>query len=431
MGGFLSRRAFLAGASASLIAGGAGAARRSSAAPKNLIYLLIKGGWDVSFCLDPKYHLDTVDGPEVTGTGTDPDEVLTTFPSGLILATNLVKRPAVNTFFDRWGHRSAVINGVWMGSIGHQTCRTHLLTGTSSRLNPDIASIVGSELGANHPLGTIDFSGMGFSGALGASSGRLGWSNQLKILLEPGHSPPAPADAPYNLPLWVPSDSDRDRVGAYMRSRAGVWGDKYGMGAENVQKLDGWHEAMDRADALRDAYPLFADRLALGSNPSLDAQIPLALDLLQNDVCRTLTMRDFADWDTHNHNAVQHVRYEDFFTSLLSFADQLETRQMLDDTLVVVVSEMTRTPRLNATGGKDHWAHTSAMMFGGNAAGGKVYGSTNELVEAMPVELATGVPDPSGALLKYDNFAAGVLEMMDVDPGQWLPGVAPFRGARI
>ena len=33
--------------------------------------------------------------------------------------------------------------------------------------------------------------------------------------------------------------------------------------------------------------------------------------------------------------------------------------------MVVVVSEMSRTPVMNSDNGKDHWSYTSALLFGG------------------------------------------------------------------
>jgi hypothetical protein len=45
------------------------------------------------------------------------------------------------------------------------------------------------------------------------------------------------------------------------------------------------------------------------------------------------------------------------------------------------------------------------------------------------MDLATGEVHAGGQLMKYDSFAAGILAAMDVDPGDWLPNVAPFTGA--
>jgi hypothetical protein len=56
-----------------------------------------------------------------------------------------------------------------------------------------------------------------------------------------------------------------------------------------------------------------------------------------------------------------------------------------------------------------------------------VLGGTSDQLESLPVDLATGLVEPEGALAKYDNFAAGVLALMDMDPEEAFPEVVPWR----
>ncbi|MEQ1566862.1 MAG: hypothetical protein ABMA64_14565, partial [Myxococcota bacterium] len=57
---------------------------------------------------------------------------------------------------------------------------------------------------------------------------------------------------------------------------------------------------------------------------------------------------------------------------------------------------------------------------------GRVGGASDDSLQSLPVDLATGEADDGGVLNKYDNVAAGVLAALDVDPGPWYPGVTPF-----
>ncbi|MGD9857837.1 MAG: DUF1501 domain-containing protein [Planctomycetaceae bacterium] len=70
------------------------------------------------------------------------------------------------------------------------------------------------------------------------------------------------------------------------------------------------------------------------------------------------------------------------------FAD-LSDRGLLDDTLIVVMGEFGRTPRINADAGRDHWPQVqSILMAGAGIAGGSVYGSSDRFggeVAAHPV----------------------------------------------
>jgi hypothetical protein len=110
------------------------------------------------------------------------------------------------------------------------------------------------------------------------------------------------------------------------------------------------------------------------------------------------------------------------------FVGDLDDAGMLDDTVIAVVSEMSRTPRRNGAGGKDHWPVTSALFLGGPLAGGRVLGGTDDGLVGLTVDTATGRPDPGGRGLRYDHVVAGLLAAMDVDPGPWLPDAEVLGG---
>lgn len=79
--------------------------------------------------------------------------------------------------------------------------------------------------------------------------------------------------------------------------------------------------------------------------------------------------------------------------ALASLIEDLEASGKLDKTLVVMLSEFGRTPRINDDGGRDHWANVfSCFMAGGGIKGGQVIGSSDE-DGAMPGERPVKVPD--------------------------------------
>ena len=105
---------------------------------------------------------------------------------------------------------------------------------------------------------------------------------------------------------------------------------------------------------------------------------------------------------------------------------------MLDTTLVAVLSEFTRTPKLNSEEGKDHWPVASALLFGaGIEGGGRTIGGTDERLDPLPVDLATGEVDDKGTVPDYGNFAAGLMELLDIDPEAYLPGVEAYRALGV
>ncbi len=89
------------------------------------------------------------------------------------------------------------------------------------------------------------------------------------------------------------------------------------------------------------------------------------------------------------------------------------------DTVVPVISEMGRTPRHNAAGGKDHWPWTSAMLVGPNVVGRRAYGITDGWLQASPVSLATGDPDDAGQLLHAEHVLHATATLVGAAADDW------------
>jgi hypothetical protein len=71
----------------------------------------------------------------------------------------------------------------------------------------------------------------------------------------------------------------------------------------------------------------------------------------------------------------------------------LATRGMLDDTLIVVAGEFGHTPRINANAGRDHWPQAqSILLAGGGYRHGQIIGATNDKAE-YPTSRKIGVED--------------------------------------
>ena len=99
-------------------------------------------------------------------------------------------------------------------------------------------------------------------------------------------------------------------------------------------------------------------------------------------------------WDTHSRN------FECLQNELLPLVDQgvsallddLAQRGLLHETLVVVMGEFGRTPRINGNAGRDHWGHcASVVLAGGGVQGGRVVGASDRIaayVRESPVDPA-------------------------------------------
>ncbi len=86
-----------------------------------------------------------------------------------------------------------------------------------------------------------------------------------------------------------------------------------------------------------------------------------------------------SNYDTHHENFDFHIeQLGEFDRPFAALLDDLADRGMLDTTLVVVMSEMGRTPKVNDRYGRDHWSQAwSVALAGCGIKGGAVVGKTN------------------------------------------------------
>ena len=100
---------------------------------------------------------------------------------------------------------------------------------------------------------------------------------------------------------------------------------------------------------------------------------------------------DFDAWDTHTRNfsILRENKLPGLDQTYSALLADLNGRGLLDETLVVVMSEMGRTPRINGNGGRDHWTYCySALFAGAGIRGGTVYGESDSqaaYVKDLPV----------------------------------------------
>ena len=85
-------------------------------------------------------------------------------------------------------------------------------------------------------------------------------------------------------------------------------------------------------------------------------------------------------WDTHAKNAdrLKNALMPPMDQAYSALLEDLEQRGILDETLVVWMGEFGRSPKINPSGGRDHWGHVfSAALAGGGVQGGAVFGRSD------------------------------------------------------
>jgi len=93
-----------------------------------------------------------------------------------------------------------------------------------------------------------------------------------------------------------------------------------------------------------------------------------------------------------------------------ALVDDLDARGMLDSTLVVLLGEFGRTPKINAKGGRDHWSGAMSVLFaGGGCPRGTVVGATDK----AGYSATDRVRSP-------ENFASTIYAKLGINPDKIL-----------
>lgn len=112
-------------------------------------------------------------------------------------------------------------------------------------------------------------------------------------------------------------------------------------------------------------------------------------------------------WDTHGQNtagvkALMPI-LDQAYSALL---EDLSERGLLDETLVVWTGEFGRTPKLNGSGGRDHWGSVfSVALAGGGVKGGQVHGSSD-----------AHAAYPKDGLVTPGDYTATIFHCLGIDP---------------
>jgi hypothetical protein len=123
-----------------------------------------------------------------------------------------------------------------------------------------------------------------------------------------------------------------------------------------------------------------------GRNPSGQRML-LARRLIEGGV-RFVSLTA-GGWDHHdNIKAGIQGQLPQVDKAIATLIRDLDRRGMLDSTLVMVTTEFGRTPKINPTGGRDHWPSVfSTMLAGGGMKKGYVHGSSDSLGGAPETDM--------------------------------------------
>lgn len=416
----IRRRTVLGGIGATLatlaFGGPWGLSRLAASAPGSPRFLFIfnYGGWDPTLTFATAYGSSNID--------MEPDSELAT--AGGISWASRADRPNVDLYLERYHGRTLVINGMNVPSLAHEVCAALALTGSSNGESPDWGTLAAGAAQDQFTLPHLVLSGLTFPGNMGSTVARVGADAQLEKLLSG-----AILDGT-DLPTGRP-DALRERIlDSWVSRRAAAAADARRVGVDRGLYQD-LSASVDRSQELKDR------RYDMDFSPGtgLDAQLRSAVDALGAGISRCVTLANGnGQWDTHSDNTPQIGLWDGLFRGLNVLMADLDattgpTGQPLSaDTVVVVLSEMGRTPKLNSSGGRDHWPYTSMMITGPGITGDRTIGAFDDYYYGVGVDRASGEIDTSAPVLVPEAVGAALLELAGEDAGALFPDVAPLKG---
>ena len=134
----------------------------------------------------------------------------------------------------------------------------------------------------------------------------------------------------------------------------------------------------------------------------------------------------YGGWDMHvNITAGMRGSMPAFDQAFATLIRDLDRTGLLNETLVMVSSEFGRTPKINATAGRDHWPKVFSMVLaGGGIKQGSIFGSSNPVAsepekdEIGPADLATTIYHQLGIIADKELMAPGNRPVEIVDGGK-------------
>ncbi len=390
-----------------------------------MIHINLPGGLAQQESWDPK--------PEAAAEYRGPFGVVKTRLPGVAFSENLARMAAI-------AHKLTIVRSV-VGKIpDHGQASYHLFTGyTPSTVidYPQMGAIVSRKLGSQRnlpPYVAVP--------SLNSGTGGSGYMSTMYGAFELGSDP---GESNYKVrDFSLPQGVDSARFGRRQAARAAIEAQLRTLEADR-DKLDTMDEfygkayklitspEAQKAFSLDDEPASMDDLYGVGqyTDPKTRQKTPigrrlmLARRLVEAGV-RLVTVT-YGAFDSH-------VRIKDDCQAFLPSLDHavsgliadLERRGLLESTLVLVTSEFGRTPKINNTDGRDHWARVySVAMAGGGITRGQVYGSSD----------ATAA-EPASDPVPLEDLLFTVYHLLGIDASERLmaPGDRPIdiiRGGKL
>ena len=331
------------------------------------------GGWDTTYLMDPKgindYNRLYKEG-----------DILTQGAHKFAPTAQHMNGPGMSNenFYKEFGNELLAINGLDYSVNNHAPGARYMATGKlDSMAYPTFAALIAATRGPQCPLAFLTFGNYSNTGNLVAMS-RITYLPSLKKIANADYME-GEKQRPYHSEFAI----DLIEKALQEEKEATITSSTLPR-VERAQNM--LYAAQNNSKALERVTPYVPSSMP---KARMAQQSEVALASFKAGVCVSANF-SIGQFDSHNSNDPDQMKLiPEFLEGITYFIRRAEELGLRDKMVIVIQSEMGRTPTYNKTGGKDHWSVGSMLFMGKGIKGNRVIGATDEQLFAVPVNTST------------------------------------------
>lgn len=356
------------------------------------------GGWDTTCLMDPKGI----------------NEINRLYKEGDILTHGAHKfAPTAKTkdggmsnedFYAEFGKELLTVNGLDYSVNNHSPGARYMATGKLDSLAyPTFAALVAACKGPDCPLAYLTFGNYSNTGNLVAMS-RVPYLPSLKKVALADH-----VEGNERTPYHEGFVMDRIEQALTKQHNAQVATPHLPRLARAENML---YAAQVSSKALQRVVPFIPNSIP---KERMSQQAEIALASFKAGVCVSANL-SISQFDSHANNDRDQMKLiPEFLAGIAYFIRRAEELKIRDKLVVIIQSEMGRTPDYNKGNGKDHWSIGSAMFLGPGIQGNRVIGATDEKQFAKPVSAQSLALDDKGIRMRPEHLHEALRQLAGID----------------
>ncbi len=356
------------------------------------------GGWDTTYLMDPK-------GADGINRLYQQGDILTHGAHHYAPTAKHIKGGMSNEeFYAAYGDELLVLNGLDYSVNNHSPGARYMATGKlDSMAYPTFAALVAACQGPACPISYLTFGNYSATGNLVAMS-RIPYVPSLQRIAN-ADSVEGNIRAPYHDTFAL------DRIEQALADQNKSQGQMPRL--PRVERAENMlYAAQVNSKALQRITPHIPASIP---KERLAQQAEIALASFKAGVCVSANL-SIGQFDSHaNNDADQMKLIPELLAGIAYFLRRAEELKIREQVVVIIQSEMGRTPTYNQGNGKDHWSIGSIMLLGRGIKGNRVIGGTDEKQFHIPIDPRTLATDKEkGIRVRPEHIHAALREFAGI-----------------